>query len=75
MDWELGVDRCRLLPLEWISDEILLRSPANYVWSLVVEDKVRKRMCTCMWGWVTLLCGRKLTERREPAMMEKIKII
>ena len=21
MDWELGVNRCRLLPLEWISNE------------------------------------------------------
>ena len=24
MDWELVVNRCRLLPLEWISNEILL---------------------------------------------------
>ena len=23
MDWVLGVNRCRLLPLEWISNEIL----------------------------------------------------
>ena len=26
MDWELGVNRCKLLPLEWISNEILLCS-------------------------------------------------
>jgi len=26
MDWELGVNRCKLLPLEWISNEILLFS-------------------------------------------------
>ena len=31
MDWELGVNRCRLLPLEWISNEILLCSTGNYV--------------------------------------------
>ena len=31
MDWELGVNRCRLLPLEWISNEILLCSTWNYV--------------------------------------------
>ena len=30
-DWELGVNRCRLLPLEWISNEILLCSTGNYV--------------------------------------------
>ena len=28
---ELGVDRCRLLLLEWISNEILLCSTENYV--------------------------------------------
>jgi len=31
MDWELGVNRCRLLPLEWISNEILLCSTGNHV--------------------------------------------
>ena len=33
MDWEFGVNRCKLLPLEWISNEInktLLCSPGNY---------------------------------------------
>uniref|UniRef100_A0A8D0QNP5 Uncharacterized protein n=1 Tax=Sus scrofa TaxID=9823 RepID=A0A8D0QNP5_PIG len=29
--WELGVNRCRLLPLEWISNEILLCSTGNYI--------------------------------------------
>ena len=28
-DWELGVNRCRLLTLEWISNEILLHSTGN----------------------------------------------
>ena len=27
IDWEFGVSRCNLLPLEWISSEILLYSP------------------------------------------------
>ena len=31
MDGVLGVHRCRLLPLEWISSEILLCSTGNYV--------------------------------------------
>ena len=31
MDWESGVNSCRLLPLEWISNDILLYSTGNYV--------------------------------------------
>ena len=46
MDWELGVNRCRLLPSEWINNEILLCSTGNYVKSLMMEpDNVRKKEC------------------------------
>ena len=31
MIWDSGVNRCRLLPLEWIGNEILLQSTRNYV--------------------------------------------
>ena len=31
VDWESGVNRCKLLPLEWTSNEILLYSPGNYI--------------------------------------------
>ena len=31
MDWEFGVNRCKILPLEWISNEILLRNTGNYI--------------------------------------------
>ena len=31
MDWEFGVHRCRLLPLEWVGNEILLCSAGNSV--------------------------------------------
>ena len=37
MDWEFGVNRCKLLPLEWISNEILLYSTGNYIQLLVME--------------------------------------
>ena len=44
MDRVLGINRCRLLPLEWISNEILLCSTANYVWSLMMKKtNVRKK--------------------------------
>ena len=76
MDWEFGVDRGKLLPLERISNEILLYSTGNYICSLMMEqDKVRKRMYTCMCDWDPLLYSRKLTEHCKPAIMEKIKII
>ena len=30
-DWESGVNRCKLLPLEWMSNEILMYSTGNYI--------------------------------------------
>ena len=76
MDWEFGVNRCKQLPLEWISNEILLCSPETYISSPMMEhDHVRKRMYTRMCDRVTLLYSRKLTEHCKSAIMEKIKII
>ena len=59
MDWELGVNRCRLLPLEWISNEILLCSTGNYVWSLMIEyDNVRKKnVYMYTFFFLTLSCS------------------
>ena len=37
MDWELGVSRCKLLHLEWISNEALLYSTGENIQSLEVE--------------------------------------
>ena len=36
MDWESGVNRCKVLHLEWISNEIPLYSTGNYIYSLVM---------------------------------------
>ena len=44
MDWEFGVNRLRLLPLEWINNEILLCNTGNYIQSLMMEhDNMRKK--------------------------------
>ena len=52
MDWESGVSRCRLLPLEWISNEILLYSTGNYIESLMMEhdgeQSEKKNVCVCV---------------------------
>ena len=31
MDWEFEISKCKLLYLEWISNEILLYSTGNYI--------------------------------------------
>ena len=73
MDKVLEVNRYKLLPLEWISSEILLGSAGNYIWSLMMEhDNVRKKN-VCMCNWVTMLYSRKWTEQCKPAIMEKNK--
>ena len=44
MNWEFGVNRCKLLTVEWTSNEILLYSTGNYIYLLRMEhDNVRKR--------------------------------
>ena len=44
MNWESGVNRHKLLSLEWLSNEILLYSIGNYVSSLMMEhDNERER--------------------------------
>ena len=43
------VDRFRLLPLEWIRNEILLCSTGDYVWSLMMEHDSVKKMTVYMY--------------------------
>ena len=37
MDWDSGVNRCKLLHLECMSNEILLYSTGNYIQSLLMK--------------------------------------
>ena len=37
MDWEFGFNRCKLLHLKWISNEVLLYSTENYIHSLEID--------------------------------------
>ena len=41
MDWEFGVNRCKLLHLEWIDNEVLRYSTGSNVQSLVMEHDKR----------------------------------
>ena len=75
MDWESGINRCKLLPLKWISNEILLYSPGTIsshlyqAWWRIMWEKC---IHACVTG--SLCCnGRKSTEHCKPAIMEKNK--
>ena len=41
MEGEFGVGRCKILHIEWISKEVLLYSPGNYIQSLGIEHDER----------------------------------
>ena len=57
MDWEFGVSRCKLVHLEWISNEVLLHSARNYIKSLGIEHDGReheeKNVCTYIYIYMT----------------------
>ena len=56
MDWEFGVNRCKLLHLEWISNEVLLYSRGNNIQSLGIEHDGRqyekKNVCVCVYIYI-----------------------
>ena len=53
MDGVLQFNRYRLLPLEWISNEILLHSTGNYAYSLMIDHGNVRKNNVCMY---VLLC-------------------
>ena len=60
MDWESGVSRCKLLHLEWISNEVLLHSTGTMLdcfGQAMMEDNIKKE-CIYMYDWVILLFSR-----------------
>ena len=59
MAWEFGVNRCKLMHLEWISNRSYCIAQgtvfSHLCWS-TMENNVRQRVCMC--DWVTLLYSR-----------------
>ena len=56
MNGEFGIGRCKLLHLEWISNEVLLYSTVNSIQSLGIEHDGRyyeKNVYKCM---IELIC-------------------
>ena len=59
MDWVLGINRCKLLLLKWINNEILLCRTENYVYILTTEhNNGRKNM---LYMLHILYSGKKLS--------------
>ena len=52
MDWEFGVNRCKLLHLEWIDNEVLLYSTENYIQFPRINHigKEYKKECICVYN-------------------------
>ena len=66
MDWEFVAKRCKLLHLEWISNEVLLYSTGNYIDSLVIEHDEReygKRVCAYIYMTGSLCCTAEIDRR------------
>ena len=53
MDWEVGVNRCKLSHLEWISNGVLLYGTGNCVQFLGIEHDggmIGEKECVYMTG-------------------------
>ena len=42
MEWEVGVSRCKLLYIEWISNKVLLYVTENYIQYLMINSNGKK---------------------------------
>ena len=65
MDWEFRDNRCQLLHLEWISNEVLLYITGNYIQTPGTdhkEDNMRKRMCVCVCVFNITVVQQKLAQ-------------
>ena len=64
MDTEFGVSRCKLLHLEWLSNEVLLYGTGNYIQSPGTNHGGRKykkgNVCIYMTG--SLCCEAEMAQ-------------
>ena len=41
IEWEVRINRCKLLYIEWINNKVLLYSTENYIQYSMIEREVR----------------------------------
>ena len=49
MDWEFGINRCKLLYGEWINNKVLLYSTGNYIQYPVINHKGKGYEKECIY--------------------------
>ena len=60
-DWEFGVNRCKLLHLKWISNEVLLYITGNYVQTPGIDhDEKKKYIYICIYMTESLFCTTEI---------------
>ena len=52
MDWEFEVSRCKLLHLEWISNEVLLYHTGNYIQYPMINHNEKDNEKECVFIYV-----------------------
>ena len=50
-DWEFGINRCKLVHIGWINNEVLLYSTGNYIQYPVINHngKEYEKECVCIY--------------------------
>ena len=69
MDWEFGINRCKIVYTEWVNIKVLLHSTGNYIQYLQVnhngKEYKKEHMClfiyVCVCVTESLCCKQKLT--------------
>ena len=49
MDLEFGINRCKLLYIEWINNKVLLYSTGNYIQDLVIKHNGKEYEKECKY--------------------------
>ena len=48
MEWEIGVNRCKLLYIEWINNKVLLYSKGDYIQNPVINHNGKEYEKECI---------------------------
>ena len=72
MDWDFGINRCKLLYREWINNKVLLYSTGSYIQDPVINHngkEYKKRMYICV-KLSHLAVQQKLTQRCKSTILQ-----
>ena len=47
MDWEFGINRCKLLHIEWMNNKVLLYSTGNYIEYAIINHNEKEKKLGC----------------------------